>query len=443
MDAGELRELFDDADGTLDFSDGSIEAVKARAAQRDTRRRTTQGVAGVCLAALIGLVGFQLLSSDADQAPAPDTESSAEWQSSGLVAEDDFTYVGSFLVPDDAGDPGFAFGGHTVAYNPAGDGSLFLTGRALNEQVAEISIPTARPHGGTATDLFVAEVLQPFADITSGRGDELVGGVDVGGQNDFRIGGLEVVDGRLHWTAWMWQNLGGHDVPGHGHSSLDLSNPDTQGPWYLGDYESTETAGYLFDVPQTFANEYLDGRQLISGFQHETASEKSSWGPPFFAYDPPEAADPSSRIDVVELVNFDPPSRSLDGFEPPHLLPGADWIATTDGRQAVVGVGNTAIVEMGECTVDNAGNVDAFGPRVVLYDPNDLALGSAGVLAPWEVEPYAEFSLAGELLPVCGARVTGMAYDEANSRLFIVQAEGENFQNEFSFRPVIHIFRID
>ena len=68
--------------------------------------------------------------------------------------------------------------------------------------MAEISIPEVSPHEGSRTDLVEAELLQPLSDITEGRGASLIGSQERGGQDQFNIGGLEVVGDRLHWTAW-------------------------------------------------------------------------------------------------------------------------------------------------------------------------------------------------------------------------------------------------
>ncbi len=499
----QLRGEFGQAGQELQLDDGSIGAVKRRARLRTRRVRVASGAALVSVGALFGALAVLPQNSapekveavsdapDADagpsEAPAGSTvpvettmavetavpaetttpadtsqnntlpnEQSGESAAGdeGLLTEADLVYLGAFRAPADAGDPGFEFGGRASAFNPGGDpdgtdgfaGSLFLTGFARNELVGEISIPQPALHDGSVTDLPIAELLQAPADVTGGRGAEFIGSSERGGLDDFRIGGLEVVttaDGvsRLHWTAWQYFNVGYNDVAGHGHASLDLSQPDPQGPWYLGDFKTYATAGYLFSAPESFAEENLAGKRLIAGFQAGPPSAATSWGPPFFAFDPPDAASPESRIDATELVNYPYPDQRLPGFEEAGLTPGADWLVASDGRQAIVTVGNERTLET-DCGQDPGTDRSRFGPRFSFYDPADFAQVAAGRLEPSQVRPIRRWDPSQHLIQACGLQLSSISFDESGGRLYVVQVLADTEQLEFEPVPVVHVFEI-
>ncbi len=395
--------------------------------------------------------------------PADDTASDeSDQQPTGPVTEADFTYLGAFLAP--AGDHGtsrFAFGGAAAAFHPDGDpagadgfeGSLFLSGHpVVNPGVAEISIPAPARHDGSTDGLPTAEVLQPFADVTAGRGMSFVGGAGVGGGNDYRYSGLEIVDGptgpRLHWTILQYNNGAGNVVPGHGHSALDLTSPDPQGPWFLGSNGGLVTAGYVFEVPQPFAEERLGGRQLIAGLGDNLASDRPGIGPPFFAFTPPETAEPDTTVEAIELVRYDD-EHPLEGFDVADTAAGADWVTTSGGVDAVITVGRRGLgtVHFGtprtqDCGIYSGTHAGPYEPLIMFYDPADLAAVAAGDRQPWEVEPYRTWNPSEHLVPTCDWHLTSVSFDERSGRLYIVQPDADRSQNEFEPVPVIHVFQL-
>jgi hypothetical protein len=379
-----------------------------------------------------------------------------------LLAESDFSYLGAFLLP--AGDYGpsrFAFGGGAAAYWADGDpdssdgydGSLFVSGHPrLNPGVAEVSIPEPGSHDGSTEGLPVATVLQPFADITAGRGLTYVGSQAVGGQDEFRYGGLEVVDGesgpRLHWAIWQYGNVADNQVPGHGHSSLDLDAPDPQGPWFLDGRSSRSTGGFVFSVPTAFADQYLDGRRLLAGQQDGATSQADSVGPPFHSFSPPQQAGPGADVDAVRLAHYDP-DRPLPGFGLADTAAGAAWVERADGANAVVTVGRRGLgqVRYGEpgqddCGINAGQHAGPYEPLVMFYDPDDLAALATGELEPWELAPYRTWNPSRHLIPTCDWHLTSIMFDPEAGLIYIVQPEADTSQNEFSPIPVVHVFAL-
>ena len=498
----DMQRRFDEAQHGLTLEPGSIESVRARGEQRGRNRRLASSVAVIVL--LLGLGGVAVLNrpgddmqeiasvasdpaeqdgpaEDADPAEQDGTAEDADPAEQDGTAEDadpveraggaegerldedDLTYLGAFVVPiDEVNGSSFEFGGEVSAFNPFGDpssddgfdGSLFLSGHPRRQPgIAEVAIPPPALHDGTPDELPVAEFVAPFADITGGRGMAEVGSRDVGGQDEFRYGGLEVVDGadgpRLHWSIWQYNNVGPHNVPGHGHSSLDLDAPDPQGPWFLGDHDNRLTAGYLFSVPDSFAEDTLGGRSLIAGFKARAATFGRSWGPPFFAYEPPGEATIGERLDDQQLAVFPDAGRALTGFGRADTAGGAAWITADDGANAVMTVGLRGLGEViqGEprdqdCGIDTSVHAGPYEPLVMFFDPADIARAAAGEIEPWDLAPYRTWNPSEHLIATCEWRLSSISVDAIAGRIYVVQMDADFSQSEFASAPVVHVFQL-
>ena len=446
--SNDLRERFGQAENEMAFGEGSLESVIARADQRTRRTQIAGGATAILIVAVLGFFLFQLINPEPPSEiidVTNEADTNTESLSSSTLSEADFVYAGTFTAPDVDGESNFEFGGHTIAFNPEND-SLFITGFRNNPEVAEISIPDFIAHEGSRTDLVEAELLQPFADITEGEALARIGSVEVGGQDNYRINGLEVVEGddgpRLHWTATQYQNAVPHVLPGHRHSSLDLSNPDVEGPFFVEGFIAEQTAGYIFQVPQEFADSALGGRSLVSGYQEEVRGFTSR-GAPFFAFDVPGSVVTEGTVEATELVNYEFPEEESEFLASSMRVPGADWVSTPDGRSAIVTVGNSMNLDVSEdCRFGRSTDVSAHSPQMSLYDPADLAAVAAGTSQPSEVEPYLVISLEDDVIPVCGAQLGAIAFDAENNRLFVVQESVTANESDFDARPAIHVFTV-
>jgi hypothetical protein len=70
------------------------------------------------------------------------------------------------------------------------------------------------------------------------------------------------------------------------------------------------------------------------------------------------------------------------------------------------------------------------------YDANDLAAVKRGEKQPWDVVPYAGWSLT---LPFTGdfmQRIEGATYDPTTNRIFLTQAHGDGDL------PIVHVFDV-
>lgn len=457
-----IQQQFDSAGGSLDLDPGSLDAVKHDATRRTSRNRKAMSVTSIVLVVGLGALVWVINGGGNQRDALIETVDQPRPPDSTPMTEADLTYVGAFMLPaEEFAGSSFAYGGAAAAFHPSGDpestdgynGSLFMSGHPrLNPGIAEITIPVPVSHDGTTTNLPVAGVLQDFADVTSGRGTTYVGSPDVGGSDEYFYGGLEVVDGpsgsRLHWTIWQFNNVSDNDVPGHGHSSLNLDSPDPQGPWFLSGYTNQSTPGYVFTVPQDRADEFFDGRNLIAGY-NSLPTIGRSFGPPFFAFEAPTVAEPRTRLDAQVLALYEDENEALEGFSRADLTGGAAWITTSDGADAIVTVGRRALGEVhdgapreDDCGTDTGVHGGPYEPQIQFYDPADLAQVAAGEMEPFLVRPYRSWNPSDFLVPTCEWELSSISFDATTGRIYVVQVGADLTQSQFSPVPVVHVFTV-
>jgi hypothetical protein len=74
-----------------------------------------------------------------------------------------------------------------------------------------------------------------------------------------------------------------------------------------------------------------------------------------------------------------------------------------------------------------------YVPEVSAYDARALAAVKSGRKKPWEIRPYATWSLR---LPFGSDVIGGAAYDPANNLIYVSQQYGNGAD------PVIHVFKV-
>ncbi len=426
----------------------------------------------------------------------------------GRLSPSDFHYIGAFRLPGNGDRPDtFAYGGSAVTYRPDGDrqgaddgftGSLFITGHdrlAYGElpdgnKIAEISIP--RPLSGVGIDeLPTAAFLQGFSNA--------VGGHFSGLDEIPRVAMLYRADtsgGRIH-LAWG-QHMQPEGVPSHGSISPRLEVPDFRGEWIVGSASPISTNGYLFEIPQEWADKYTTGRTIATGRFRDGGW--SGMGPSLFAYAPPDKdVVHGSHLPATTLLSYessrnsDEFTRALYGYQHPDEWEGGAFITTSDGRMGIIFVGTKSVgakywygfvnpngsdlacpedasipqfpacrlasgvlcpsADLKECNDHNDYRgwwSTRFEAQILLYDPADLAKVASGELAAWQPQPYAHLSIDQYLFhnpsgvepdmlgvgPQQRNRIGPTAYDRESNRLFVV----ELFADEA--KPVVHVWRI-
>lgn len=389
---------------------------------------------------------------------------------------DDFQYVGAFRLPKEKnGDSGFGYGGGALAFNPNGDsngavdgypGSLYITGHEGEELVAEVAIPIPqKPQTVSIHNLNTASFLHSFVDITQGLKNrfEVGNGVRLDGLAYLAAQGSQATS-KLYWTARTYYNVDTSNDLSHGMSDANLDAPAAQGMWRLGDFHGQMTGGYIFPVPQYFADAYLHGMRLISGLFTQQGVSATSQGPAFFAYGPwLDTRDNTPLGDGTKLsataLTYYPyqPVFKANGidtvgnfpdFQIPDSWDAAAWV-NTPTKHAIVVVGRRSSGETfygdarpTDCTIDKGYHGDPYSPSILLYDPQDLALVTQGTKDPTTVVPYAEWNPSQYLMPTsCEWLMTGAAFDEKNHLLYVMERNADNVDGEPT--PLIYVFKIN
>lgn len=424
------------------------------------------------------------------------------------LSPNDFHYLGAFRLPGDGDRPDtFAYGGSAITYSPDGDrqgaddgftGSLFITGHdrlAYGElpdgnKIAEISIP--RPLSGVGIDnLPTADFLQGFSNAIGGH----FSGLDEIPRVAMLYRG-DTSGGRIQ-LAWG-QHMQPDGVPSHGSISPRLEAPDFRGEWFIGNVPPISTNGYLFEIPQEWADKYTAGRTIATGRFRDGGW--SGMGPSLFAYTAPDNnIAHGSRLPVTTLLSYessrnsDEFTRALRGYQHPDEWEGGAFITTADGRMGIIFVGTKSVgskywygfanpngsdlvcpedasipqfpacrlasgalcpsVDLEECSGHNDYRgwwSTNFEAQILLYDPADMAKVASGELEPWQPQPYAYLSIDPHLFhnpsgvepdmlgvgPQQRNRIGPTAYDRKSNRLFVV----ELFADEA--KPVVHVWQI-
>ena len=402
----------------------------------------------------------------------------------GALSPDSLVYLGAFRLPDDSGGMGWDYSGHGMTFYPGGDsegsedgfpGSLFIVGHDHALEVAEVSIPIPVVSRDLA-DLATASTLQLFADITGGAiTDDLA--LPRMGIEYLPAQGDQDEDA-LHFS--IGQHIQGFE-PSHGWASLDLSHPDTAGLWVFDGFTNYATNDYIFEIPQDFADAYLNGYRLATGRFREGVW--SGFGPALFAYAPWEDGNPPASGSTLSSVQplllygvqeeglpeiVTSPEMKMDGYaETDHWWGGA-WLTSPEG-DAVIFTGTKTLGEswygfangvvwdyacaedpaidcpdVPEFPYDNRGFwADEYLPAILFYDPADLAKVASGEFETWQPQPYAILDLTEywfdpnvHLELYKNDLVGAAAFDRENGLLYIVERLGDEYKS------VIHVFRI-
>ncbi len=391
----------------------------------------------------------------------------------------DLQYLGAFRLPEGSGGSDWAYSGMAMTWYPHGDaegpndgfpGSLFAVGHDHQQFVSEISIPVPVISAArNPADLPVAETLQPFADIKAGLFDYL----------EMPTPGLAYLPAKGEQTSeklyWCWGQHIQYRESTHGWCELDLSRPQSSGPWYFNDHNNYTTCDYLFDIPQSWADEHVNGYSLASGRWREGIW--SGMGPALYACAPwlegtlsAEDSTISATIPLLlygiddpalpEIVTHD--SMKMIYYNPGDQWTGACWL-TEGERSALLFVGTKAIgntwygysdgtvwPEEGpwppipEWPHDNRGFwSDSISAQFLFYDTNDLAAVARGSLQPFQPQPYAVLDI-NHLLYDPGYGVTrykrfnlgAACYDRENRLLYVVERQAD------AEKSLVHVWQV-
>lgn len=387
-----------------------------------------------------------------------------------MLTPGNFQYLGAFRPPHTDGQgKSFAYGGWGIAFRSDGDpegaadgfsGSLFIVGHQNDQLVAEISIPRPLiPRLRRFDDLPAAGVLQDLGDITAGLRLRLTDNPS----QPFLIGGLLVSGDRLIWTLYRYYNAEGYDFCSHGVSTLNTTGPIVSGPWHLGpsgtgasEWQAYKHAGYVFDVPGDYADQWLGGCRFVSGLQVATGLQTASHGPAMFAWRLPEKLPPDgASLEALPLV-WNDQSTPAAGYHPADRFTGGCWL-TLGQKHSVIIVGRKALgafyygeARPGDCTPDKGYHGPPYEAQVLFYSPASLVRSAHGAARPWEVVPWFRWDqnspgggIGQYLFPTCSQHLGGITWDQTHRRLYVSQAAaGATADQEYEVLPAIHVFEL-
>jgi hypothetical protein len=402
-----------------------------------------------------------------------------------LVLPEDLTYLGAFRLPEGSNDSNWEYSGYAMTYYPDGDpqdqgdgypGSLFAVGHDHQQFVSEISIPEpVISPGNNLDDLNTTETLKGFHDITGGAFGYLeiprAGLAYLPPQGDQSSGKLHFAWGQHFEDEWPAT---------HGWSDLDLSAPNTAGPWYIDGYSNYVTNDYMFEIPEDWASNYTPGLRLATGRFRD--GHWSGLGPALFAIGPWAEGDPPPVGATLENVtplllygeqqegNFEidiSGEHSMITFSEPDEWSGGAWL-TADDKSAVIFVGTKALGESWYGFANGvvypiSGDPDEDYPdvppwphdsrgwwsediaaQILFYNPSDLAAVVTGAMEPWEPQPYATLDIDDYLLDPGYDHerqkrylVGAVAFDRERSRLFIMERRADEDKS------IVHVFQVE
>ena len=370
-----------------------------------------------------------------------------------LLHASNLVYQGAFLLPPQLSDTKtFAYGGTALAYNPARH-SLFVVGHDWYQLTAEVSIPRAVKNARLG-DLHRAAYIQPFADATGGTIDK------TGGDNN-KIGGELVYGGRLYGTAYVYYDAAGKQVLSHWSRGSTSFGAPAHGLFQVGTLGAGMVSGFLAEVPPAWRGPL--GGPVLTGNCCIPIISRTSFGPAAFAFDPAKLGNATPDVPLVYYPQAHPALGAWDASWNPAkgiLFGGGTTIrglVFPRGARSVLFFGTQGIGPFcyGEGTTDKSLNgtptpdgttwcydpeasskgthAYPYVPEVWAYDASDLAAVRAGKTRPWQVRPYATWTMR---LPFGSSRIGGAAYDPAAGVIYL----SEQFGNGTD--PVILVYRV-
>ncbi len=436
--------------------------------------------------------------------------------SGNVIAPDQLQYIGAFRLPGGWDPPlTFAYGGNAMTFNPIGDaqnfddfpGSLFIMGHDRiaygdlpdGNQVAEISIPVP-VISNSLEELNTAEFIQDFSDVTKGFFTNL---------EEIPKVGMQYLDNpatgpKIH-LAWG-QHLQPPDVPSHSWFNPDLSSPNLQGAWFIGNQDLYSVNGYMFEIPTEWAASHTEGKMLATGRMRDGG--QGGMGPTIFAYKPWNADGSPSPIGThlaettlllyENAYNTVEITRAMNGYQHADEWEGGAWLTTPSGESAVIFAGTKANGEKywygyihpngpdkvcvdanvtdfdtcrladgnpcdssdldGCCNEDSVGCVSMrgwwssrFDAEIIFYDPADLAKVATGKMEAWEPQPYAILDIDEHLF------LSAPEWDEimvgwGNQRRYRIGDVAYDRQNGLIYilelytddaKPIVHVWHIE
>ena len=403
----------------------------------------------VALSALMAIA-----SCDSIQARAATDEPASAPGTQRRIAFEDLVYKGGFrLSAEESNGDSFAYGGQTLAFNPAASSLFVSTGKG---NVGEVLIP-APVVAAQSANLPVAKLLQGFGEPTEGRISEL-------SPSGVTLSGLLVYDSQLIGVASIYYDAENVQRASHFVRSLRLTDRSFRGwtqVWETG--KTGFVSGWLAVVPPEWRQ--LLGGAVVTGQCCIPIISRTSWGPSAFAFDPLAIGTRSTA--ATPLVYYTQEHATLGSWNDSHegfgISTEVGGLVIVDGTRSALYFGRTGMGEScygaGTADKDLVGTIGTDGAKycydptsqykgphafpyryqIWAYDLNDFAAVRAGKRRPWDVVPYAIWPLEFPTVEPRSA-IGGVAYDAAHRTIYVSQRHAD--RDEYQARPVIHTYQV-
>ena len=398
-----------------------------------------------------------------------------------LLTPDDFEYAGAFRLPDTRSmnlESKFWNGGWHPTFHLEGDpdgdddgfpGAIIMVGNEREQLSAMISIP--RPViSNEMEDLNITTILNPFADMTGGKKQDLI--EEVG--SPIFIGGMQLVDApyvdepMLVTNLFRYYNVAGRNFNGMVCGRPDWSNPQAVGRFHVGVHDADDrygmfhaqkTSGYMMLAPQWWADRYTRGMPLLTGLQITQGVNSSTVGPSLYAVKPwdDQGSPPAPNTNLAAIPLMAYPHQHAEPTQTNACWWKGGAFIDTGSKYGLMIVGRHGHCERDSegrtpygdgtdfdhaCTPNKGYHCGPYTADGRLYNPADLARVAQGELDPWEIRHYRTLRLNDFVTPTCSQKLGGVAYDRSNQLLYVLQLYADSSYSEHSKWPIFHVFRV-
>jgi hypothetical protein len=343
-------------------------------------------------------------------------------------------YQGAFRVPA-GGDKQhtFEYGGRGLAFD-ARDNGLWMIGHDQTQWVAEMSIP-APSTSSSLSALPRAALRQNFRDVLGGR----MGAI---GTDGVFVGGVLPWDDALVATGYIYYDASHAQETTHVRAA---SNGSVSGPYRVGSAGAGMVSGWMTPVPSEWQSSL--GGPALTGQCCIPIIGRTSLGPSATVFDPSNLANQSNAKQVLGYPHDHPTLGTYEDTDLSHLFlksTAMGGMIFPGGTSTVLFIGVQAgSVCYGQGTGDRAldgravpgtdGVVYCYDPTnsykgthgypyrgfVWAYNASDLVQVKQGHKNPWDVKPYATWTLDAPFMNNSRTAVLGATYDPATRRVFV------------------------
>ena len=364
-------------------------------------------------------------------------------------------------LPSSSNKGTFDFGGSPRTLNEANNS---LSVGKYTGQVAKVDIPTP-VKSSAISDLPFAGYVQGFADPTEGH----IQSATNDPSNPAGLSGLLVSGGNLYGTAAVFYDANNSQRVSHYRHSLNLTSPSFSGfqsLWQPTDSDVNNgvpslatgyASGDLAAVPSAW--QPLLGGPAISSQWGRPIIMRESYGPDAIVRGSGAARHPHG-VGLLYYTNQHPTLGPWAGSN-------SSWggtatsggIAIINGTRSLLFFGRNGLGQFcyGEGGSDPAlanGTTYCYDPtssdkgqhaypyvyQVWAYDLNDLVAVRNGTAQPWEVVPYAIWTLGVPTTDTSWKGLGGVGYDPIKNLVYVSQLRAD--PDGYADRAVIHVFRI-